>query len=289
MFSTERSPAQPPTSPVFAVFSRKSYRLNWVTNAWMAMSRKWHVCLIVALSLLVTLPALLEPTNSQAANQIQTQPSPQQTIVLDAAKSSDFNIYNTNGTAPAISGNSTTLYASDKTDVYSDIVSYTTVTAQKNLVLQASAAANVKSFSSTGGDQFAIFAADDTSKYKGDEFGFVLPETGDTWYAYIQSPHLPGWFIWTPVLKLDSSTATHSLEAVYSKAGLLCQVDFYVDGKQVWATLYPNVSSQNFHMALCSHKVSSQNIDISQNMMTVQAASFTSQNDSAKSFSAGLL
>ncbi len=135
--------------------------------------------------------------------------------------------------------------------------------------------------SNTGEDQFAIFATDDTSKYKSDEFGFVLPETGNTWFAYIQSPGIPGFFVWQPLLTLGSSGAEqHSFKAIYTNAGLLSFVDFYVDGKLVWTALYPNVSGQSFHIVLSSQKVSAENIDISKNTMAIDTASL--RDNSAK-------
>ena len=165
--------------------------------------------------------------------------------------------------------------------MYQDIISVKTIKADTSLVLQATATTNIRELSNTGEDQLVIFAADDTSKYKGDEFGFVLPETGNTWYAYIQSPHLPSWFVWTPVLTLDSSSIPHNFKAAYSNVGSFNCVNFYVDGKLVWTTLYPDVSGQSYHMALSSHKVSSTGIDISQNVMTIENASLGSNSDNS--------
>lgn len=241
----------------------------------MVKRKKPYVWLMASLALLVLLPILLQPTANSPA-QISPSPMGASAILLAADKSAAFNIYSTNGTAPSISGNSATFHGSDRTNVYSDAVSYSAVKAGLNLVLAASASVTIKNFSDNGNDQFAIFAADNTSSYKGDEFGFVLPETGDTWYAYIQSPQTPGFFVWQPILTLTPSDASmHSLAAVYSNVGGLCFVDFYVDGKLAWATLYPNVSSQSFHLAVCSHKVSGEEVDTSQNVMQVQGAYLT--------------
>lgn len=103
-----------------------------------------------------------------------------------------------------------------------------------------------------------------------------MPETGDAWYAYIQSPQIPDFFVWQPVLTLGSSEPTpHSFEAVYSSIGLTHIVNFYVDGKLVWATFYPNVSGNSFHMVITSHKVSGENIDLSQNTMITENACLT--------------
>ncbi len=158
--------------------------------------------------------------------------------------------------------------------MYSDIVSYTTVTAQKNLVLQASAAANVKSLSNTGEDQFAVFAADDTPNTKATNSALSFPKQGHMVRLY--SVAAASWlFLFGPLCLRWIRGGALSFEAVYSQSGSTCHVDFYVNGKLVWETYYPNVSSQSFHMALCSHKVSGEDMDTSQNMITVQAASFT--------------
>ncbi len=238
----------------------------------MASFRKSHACFIIALALLIVLPVLAQPiTGYYTPETLKTaQPSSFNQIVLEANKPETFNAYNTNGTPPSMSGSSAIFYGSDTTNMYSDIVSLTTVKAEKSLVIEASATTSIKNLSSTGEDQFAIFATDDTTKYKSDEFGFVLPETGSTWYAYIQSPQIPGFFVWKPLLTLKpSELEQHSFKAVYSNAGLLSFVDFYVDGKLLWTALYPNVAGQSFHMVLSSHKVSAANIDISQNKMAI--------------------
>jgi hypothetical protein len=134
----------------------------------------------------------------------------------------------------------------------------------------------MSSFSNSAEDQFVVFATDDTTKYKSDEFGFVLPETGSTWYAYVQSPQIGGFFVWKPILTVEpNGMEQHTFKAVYSNDGLRRQVDFYVDGKLSWKTPYPEVSSQGFHMVLTSHKVSAENIDISQNHMLVEKAVFS--------------
>lgn len=244
----------------------------------MASLKKSHVWFIGALVLLVVLPMLAQPLTGSYTAQIwkTTHPNALNKIVLEASKPDVFNIYNTNGTSPIVRGGSAVFCGSNATNVYQDIVSYATVKAQETIVLQAQATTKINQASNTGEDQFAIFAADDTTKYKGDEFGFVLPETGATWYAYIQSPKLPQWFVWMPILTLTSSVAAHNFEAVYSNAGLLSFVNFYVDGKLVWTTSYPNVSGQNYHMALVSHKVSNQNVDVSENTMQVESASLSS-------------
>ena len=244
----------------------------------MTSFRKSHACFIITLALLIVLPVLAQPITSYYTNETPNvaQPSTFNEIVLEANQPDTFNIYNTNGTPPSMSGSSAIFYGSDSTNMYSDIVSFTTIKAEKSLTLEASATVGIKSLSNIGEDQFAIFTTDDTTKYKSDEFGFVLPETGNTWYAYIQSPGIPRFFVWQPVITLESSGLTHhSFKAVYSSLGLMHIVDFYVDGKLVWTALYPNTSGHGFHMVMTLHKVSAENIDISQNTMVIGNACLT--------------
>jgi hypothetical protein len=231
------------------------------------------------------LTVLAQPITSYSATETHkaVEPSVINEIVLEANKPDVFNSYNTNGTPPYMSGSSAIFYGSNRTNVYSDIVSLTTIKAEKSLTIEASVTVSIKSFSNTGEDQFAVFASDDTTKYKSGEFGFVLPETGNTWYAYIQSPQIAGFFVWKPLLTLKpSGVEQHSFKAVYSNVGLLQFVDFYVDGKLLCRALYPNISGQNFHMVLSSHKVSAENIDISQNAMEIGKACLSDslENDS---------
>lgn len=76
------------------------------------------------------------------------------------------------------------------------------------------------------------------------------------------------------MLALKSSELTqHSFKAVYLSLGHV--VDFYVNGKLVWTALYPNTLGHDFHMVLTSHKVSAENVDISQNMMVIGNAFLT--------------
>ena len=161
---------------------------------------------IIAIAIAIAFIAVAQPISSHYTLESTPQTAVNQ-IVLAANNPSIFNIYNTNGTPPTISDAQTVFCGSNKTNMYQDIVSYTTLKADKTLVLAANATTDIEKNSKTGEEQFAIFTADDTAEYKGDEFGFVLPETGNTWYAYVQSSHLAEWFVWTPVLKLGSSAA----------------------------------------------------------------------------------
>ena len=83
-----------------------------------------------------------------------------------------------------------------------------------------------------------------------------------------------GFYVWHPILTLaPDGSENHVFMAVYSEDGSLSKVTFYVDGKPVWATLYPDVADQSFHMALCSNKASGENIDTSQNSLQITEAS----------------
>lgn len=133
--------------------------------------------------------------------------------------------------------------------------------------------ANMSCLSSSGEDQFAVFAADDIVGYKGDEFGFVLLEMGSSWYAYVQSPQIGGFFIWQAIFDVGfNHTQPHSFKAVYTNTGLVPSVDFYVGGKLAWNAAYPNVAGKDFHLIATSHKVSAEDIDVSGNSMAVEDA-----------------
>jgi hypothetical protein len=245
-------------------------------NGTMVRFRKSYASIVIALALLMVFAGLAhQPTSNATETSTQANTMVIHEIVL-ANKPEIFNCYNTNGSPPSLNGASALFYGSDKTNVYSDIVSFSSITAEKSLVLQAQVTVNMTSFSDTGEDQFAVFATDDTVKYKSDEFGFVLPENTNTWYAYVQSPKMQGFFAWHSIVSVGTNqTEQHNFKAVYSNDGLRRQVDFYVDGKLSWKTPYPEVSSQSFHMVLTSHKVSAENIDVSQNYMLVEKAVFS--------------
>jgi hypothetical protein len=245
----------------------------------MTLPKRSLVCLTVAL--LIILQAFAQPqtsystTGSSAAPILVDSQNMFARIVLDDSTSGLFKLHNSNGAAPSISGSSVALCGSSKTPVYADVVSLGIIKAEKTLVLEASVSADIKSFSYTEEDQFAIFAADDTIKYKGDEFGFVLPETGDTWYAYVQSPEIQGFFLRAPVLRLGASgSLQHDFKAICTSGNSLDFVSFYVDGKLVHKTVYPNVSGQAFQAIFTSHKLSGEGIDTSQNKIEISNASF---------------
>ena len=241
----------------------------------MLSHRKSYALVIAAAALVIVLLVFAEIETTKIALQGYKQSSIQRNINLISLNNEpeSFNCYTTNGTLPQVNGNSTIFSGSDKTNMYSDIVSYNTLEANKSLVLEAQITASVKEFS-MGEDQFAVFAGDDVVNYKSDEFGFVLPETGNIWYAYIQSPQINGFFIWKPLIFAEANEP-HNFKAVYSNDGSSRYVVFYVDGKILWTTIYPDISGKDFHMVLTSHKVSGENIDLSQNQMEVKNAVFS--------------
>ncbi len=244
----------------------------------MASLRKSPACLLLALSLLIALASFAAQNTSNSAAESLSEKSGlgiANEIILETYNPQIFNFYNTNGTPPFRNNSAIFFYGSNRTNVYSDAVSYTTLNAEKTLTLQAQVTVNMENFSNGAEDQFAIFATDDIIKYKSDEFGFVLPETENLWYAYIQSPSVPGFFIWEPVLTVEpSKLKAHSLEAVYIKHDYGQFVEFFVDGKLAWRTLFPDVSGREFHLVLTSHKVSPEHVDLSGNYMAVENARF---------------
>jgi hypothetical protein len=239
----------------------------------MATLSKASFCFTIGLVILIAIEVIAQTPITEPSQSTQThiQPIVNNQIVLDAAEQQAFNCYNTNGTAPYINGNSALFYGANTTNTYSDIVSQTTVKTDKTLMLEAQITANVTCFSDNGEDQFAVFATDDITNYKSDEFGFAMPETGNVWYAYIQSPKILGFFAWQP-LNIPDPLEPHNFQAVYSSRGLWHMVDFFVDGKLLWSTSYPDVSGKEFHMVLTSHKVSADRFDLSLNQIEVKNA-----------------
>ncbi|HKZ45736.1 MAG TPA: hypothetical protein VJ343_03460, partial [archaeon] len=106
-------------------------------------------------------------------------------ITLSSENVHDFNWYNTNGSLPFLKDGSAFFYGSNMTNVYSDAVSFNYLKIKDYLVLDASIAVNIESFSNySKEDHFAIFATNDKVKYEREEFGFMLPENDNMWYAY---------------------------------------------------------------------------------------------------------
>jgi hypothetical protein len=216
----------------------------------------------------------------QASKRATLQSTVETISLNDEPKS--FSRYNTNGTPSYLNSTSAIFYGSNRTNMYSDMISHNNVKADKSIVLEAQITANVTNFS-IGEDPFAVFATDDIINFSSDEFGFVLPEMGNTWYADIQSPQINGSFVWKPLIPANP-TEQHSFKAVYSNNVSSQKVDFYVDGKLLWNQMCPDISGKDFHMVLTSHKVSAENIDISQNRMEVKNAVFSDGTKSDQSF-----
>jgi len=237
----------------------------------MAISQRTYM--IVALAL-ISLVVMLVPTQ-QAMSQLdlgeQTQTKGNGGIILSDQPGA-FNIYGINGSAPLLNDTVATFHSEV---VCSDIVSFGSLNASTSVMLRASVSAAIRNLSPKGDDQFAVFAVDDVTNYKGDEFGFVLPETGTTWYAYVQSPQLSGFYYWKPILTLKSDTSFHSLVATYTASGSLKTVNFFVDDKLIWVAPYPEISNQSFHLAMVSHKVSAETVNLSQITMQVKDASLS--------------
>jgi hypothetical protein len=237
--------------------------------------KKSYAILIATLILIMVSGAFAQQTlnNStpqQQATQVQMKPFAN-AIVL-ANNPWGFHRYNTNGTVSDIDGNSATFFGSNTTDMYSDMVSYRSISADQTLILHVDLKVNINSYSDTAEDQFAVFATDDITRYKSDEFGFLVPENGGTLYAYVQSPQIDGFFIWKPLVE-TRHMEPHSYTAVYNKGNVTQSVDFFVDGQLVWRTVYPDISGRSFHMVLTSHKVSAETIDLSNNVMVAENAS----------------
>jgi hypothetical protein len=241
----------------------------------MRASRKSYAILIAALTLIMLSGTFAEQTTNNATPQQQTkqlQMQPLANAIVLANNVWGFHRYNTNGTVSNVVGDSATFFGGNTTDMYSDMVSYRSINANKTLILHADLSVDINNFSNTAEDQFAVFATDDITKYKSDEFGFLVPENSATLYAYVQSPQIPDFFIWKPLVETNHMEP-HSYQAVYNNENATQYVDFFVDGQLVWSTNYPDISGNNFHMVLTSHKVSSEVIDLSRNMMVAENAS----------------
>jgi hypothetical protein len=120
----------------------------------MAQPKRLLVCLTVAL--LITLLAFAQPQTSHSTAGSSAAPIQRLSqnifaqIVLADSTSELFKLHNTNSAAPSISGSSVALCGSDKTSVYADVVSLSTIKAEKTLVFEASVSADIRSFSYIG-------------------------------------------------------------------------------------------------------------------------------------------
>ncbi len=198
--------------------------------------------------------------------------TPSDNIVLDTSLyDPKFNWYNTNGELALIEDNRVIFNGSNRTNVYQDAVSIITLKAN-DLELYANVSFEINSYSNNPKDEFAIFATSNIVTYDENEFGFVLPENDKILYAYIQSPDLLKFFIWKPILYVDEDN--YILKAVYDEDSR--DIRFYVNDILVWHTNFVDLSDANIHLAIVSHKLSDEEIDISNNRMIIYQAYLSS-------------
>jgi hypothetical protein len=187
-------------------------------------------------------------------------------IILDTSRYDPrFNWYNTNGSLPIIKDNTVTFTGSNITDMYQDAISMINIRGN-TLELYANVSFIIDEYSNNPKDEFAIFATSNIVTYDKHEFGFVLPETDNILYAYIQSPEIDGFFIWKPILYV-SNNEEYILKAVYNKD--TNDILFYVNDILVWHTNFIRLDD-NMHLAIVSHKISNESIDISNNKMIIK-------------------
>jgi hypothetical protein len=137
---------------------------------------KFYAILIAALILIMVSGAFAQQTinNStlqQQTTQAQMQPFANGIVLVNNPLG--FHRYNTNGAVSDIIGNSGMFFGANTTDMYSDIVSYQSINADKTLVLHVDLSVNISIFSNTAEDQFAVFATDDIIRYKLMNLGFL--------------------------------------------------------------------------------------------------------------------
>lgn len=73
------------------------------------------------------------------------------------------------------------------------------------------------------------------------------------------------------MLEIGQSVEQHDFRAVYTRLDWEA-LEFFVDSKMVWRIPYPDVSGNEFHLVLTSHKVSSEEFDLSGNFLAVKGA-----------------
>lgn len=189
-------------------------------------------------------------------------------IILDTTRyDPKFNWYNTNGSLPIIKDNTVTFTGSNRTDMYQDAISIVSIRGN-TFELHANVSFIIDEYSNNPKDEFAIFATSNTVTYDKHEFGFVLPENDNVLYAYIQSPEIDGFFIWKSILYV-SNNEEYILKAVYNKG--TNDILFYVNDILVWHTNFIRLDD-NMHLAIVSHKISNESIDISNNKMVIKEA-----------------
>ncbi len=192
-------------------------------------------------------------------------------IALDTSRyDPKFNWYNTNGTLPIISNDGVIFHGSNLTNMYQDAISIISIKPAKYIELNARVSFIIDNYSDNPKDEFAIFTTTDIKEYNENEFGFVLPEDSNILYAYLQSPDIREFFIWRPVMYIDDDI--HSLKAIYDNGN----VRFYIDDMIVWEHKFI-ILKDRLHLAIVSHKLSNDNIDISNNKMIIYNANLLSK------------
>lgn len=190
--------------------------------------------------------------------------SNEESIILDTKRyDPKFKWYNTNGSLPIIKDNSVIFSGSNKTNMYQDAISITSIR-PGDIELFANVSFFINSYSNNPKDEFALFATSDIVTYDKHEFGFVLPEDNNILYAYIQSPNINGFFIWKPILYVEEKS--YLLKAFYDKYSN--DIFFYVNNILVWHINFIELND-NMHIAIVSHKISNQSVDISNNKMII--------------------
>jgi hypothetical protein len=124
---------------------------------------KFYEILIAALIMIMVSGALAQQTINNSTLQQRTtraQMQPFANGIVLANNPLGFHRYNTNSAVSDIVGNSAMFFGGNATDMYSDIVSYQSINADKTLVLHVDLSVNISIFSNTAEDQFEVFATD---------------------------------------------------------------------------------------------------------------------------------
>ena len=115
----------------------------------MPSHRKSYALLIGAMALLIISAAFAEQATTNQTLQAAKRANLQSTIDTIALndETESFSRYNTNGTPAYLNDTSAIFYGSNKTNIYSDMISHNNIKADKSLVLEAQITANATNFS----------------------------------------------------------------------------------------------------------------------------------------------
>jgi hypothetical protein len=219
--------------------------------------------IILAVAFLTLLPIVVTSGQSVEA------------LCLDFSQPYDMNFkwYNTNGSLPEYRGDHYLFFGGSTTNAYQDAVSKKSlrVGSTFNLSVKLEVYFNTQAF--TDRDEFAVFVAEDTEFYKGDEFGFVIRQRSMVLNGYIQSPRTREYF---KEFRLDSLelglSKSYVLKAVYSEVEGKGLVRFFVNDILVASQEYPIVSGKDFYLVLSMKKLSPPQYDTSANQVRVYGA-----------------